>query len=106
MGAVYKARQVAMNRLVALKVVHPQQQVDEVVVKRFEREMRTSSKLAHPNVIRVYDWGKAPDGSFFLAMELLDGESLKARLERGALPLDKAIAIGGQILRALAAAHA
>jgi serine/threonine protein kinase len=105
MGAVYEARQVAMDRPVALKVVLPGQHRDEVV-QRFNREMKTSSRLAHPNIVRVYDWGKTPDGAFFLAMELLQGESLKARLQRGPMPVDTAISVGKQILRALTAAHA
>ncbi len=105
MGAVYEATQVAMNRPVALKVLLPGQHREEVV-KRFKREMDTSSKLAHPNIVRVYDWGSAPDGSFFLAMELLHGESLKARLARGPLPVDTAMSIALQMLRALTAAHA
>jgi serine/threonine protein kinase len=105
MGAVYEATQVAMNRPVALKVLLPGLHRDEVV-QRFEREMKTSSRLAHPNIVRVYDWGKAPDGSYFLAMELLNGESLKARLTRGALPVEVAIGVAQQLLKALAAAHA
>ncbi len=105
MGAVYKARQLAMDRMVALKVILPGQQTDEVV-QRFNREMKTSSRLAHPNIVRVYDWGKTPDGAFFLAMELLLGESLRARLSRGPLSLETACHIALQMLKALAGAHA
>jgi serine/threonine protein kinase len=105
MGAVYEANQVAMNRPVALKVLLPGRHPEDVV-RRFEREMETSKRLAHPNIVRVYDWGKSPDGAFFLAMELLNGESLKERIARGPLPVDGALAIATQMLKALNAAHA
>ena len=105
MGAVYKARQIAMDRMVALKVIHPDQQADDVVVKRFFREMKTTSRIAHPNTVSVYDFGKSEDGEFFLAMELLDGKPLSALLEGGALEVDKVVPIAAQIATALSAAH-
>jgi len=106
MGAVYKARQLAMDRMVALKVIHPEQVHDETVVKRFYREMKTTSRIAHPNTVSVYDFGKSEDGTFFLAMELLNGQSLAARLDEGPMPIEQAIPIANQILKALSAAHA
>jgi serine/threonine-protein kinase len=106
MGAVYKARQLAMDRMVALKVIHPDQVQDETVVKRFYREMKTTSRIAHPNTVSVYDFGKSDDGTFFLAMELLDGQPLADRLEQGPIPVDQAVPIATQILKALSAAHA
>lgn len=105
MGAVYKARQLAMDRMVALKVIHPDQQADDVVVKRFYREMKTTSRIAHPNTVSVYDFGKSEEGEFFLAMELLDGKPLSELLDDGAIPVDKLIPIAVQIATALSAAH-
>lgn len=106
MGAVYKARQIAMDRMVALKVIHPDQQADETVVKRFFREMKTTSRIAHPNTVSVYDFGKSADGEFFLAMELLDGRPLSDVLDEGQLPIDAIVTIATQIATALSAAHA
>ncbi len=105
MGTVYKARQVAMDRMVALKVIRPDQQADDVVVKRFFREMKTTSRIAHPNTVSVYDFGKTPDGTFFLAMELLYGASLADRIRQGSIPVDTALKIAIDILKALSAAH-
>ncbi len=105
MGAVYKARQLAMDRMVALKVIHPDQQADDVVVKRFYREMKTTSRIAHPNTVSVYDFGKSEEGEFYLAMELLDGKPLSELLDDGAIPVDKLIPIAVQIATALSAAH-
>lgn len=106
MGAVYKARQVKMDRMVALKVIHPHLAEEETVVKRFNREMRTTSRITHPNVISVFDFGQAEDGEFYLAMELLNGESLQDRINRVShIAVEDAIAIGVQVLKALSAAH-
>jgi len=106
MGAVYKARQLAMDRMVALKVIHPDQTNDETVVKRFYREMKTTSRISHPNTVSVYDFGKSDDGEFFLAMELLDGQPLSDLMEKGPVPVEQAVPIAAQILKALSAAHA
>ena len=106
MGAVYKARQVQMDRMVALKVIHQHLAEDDIVIKRFNREMKTTSRIGHPNVISVYDFGKAEDGEYYLAMELLNGESLQTRIDRDShLPLETAVNIGTQVLKALSAAH-
>jgi serine/threonine-protein kinase len=105
MGSVYKARQVAMDRMVALKVIHPDHRADEIVTKRFFREMKTTSRITHPNIVSVYDFGEA-DGELFLAMELLDGVALADVLDEGAMPLERALAVAGQILKALSAMHA
>jgi serine/threonine-protein kinase len=106
MGAVYKARQLKMDRMVALKVIHQHLAEDETVVKRFNREMKTTSRIGHPNVISVFDFGQADDGEFYLAMELLNGESLQDRINRVShLPVNDAVGIGIQVLKALSAAH-
>jgi tetratricopeptide (TPR) repeat protein/predicted Ser/Thr protein kinase len=105
MGAVYQARQLSMDRLVALKLIHPHIASDDVA-KRFHREMQATSKIEHPNTIRVFDYGVAEDGQLFLAMEFLDGRPLSKLLsEHGALPLDRIVHIAAQVTRALAAAH-
>ena len=106
MGAVYKARQVKMDRMVALKVIHQHLAEDDTVIKRFNREMKTTSRIGHPNVISVYDFGQAEDGEFYLAMELLNGESLQDRIDRDEhLPVPIAVNVGIQVLKALSAAH-
>lgn len=107
MGVVYRARHLAMDRPVALKVIHPSTRGNTDAVKRFRREMKTTSRINHPNVIRVTDFGETEEGQFYLAMELLHGETLRARMDReGKLPVTDACRIGQQILGALGAAHA
>lgn len=80
MGNVYGARQVDFERDVALKILKSDFVRDENIRKRFMYEARTISKLRHPNVLRIFDFGSAPDGSFYMVMELLEGESLADRL--------------------------
>src|SRR5579872_2698117 len=76
MGAVYKARQLSLDKPVALKVLHRELGVDPTCTARFEREARAASRLAHPNSMRVLDYGTEPDGLCYIAMELLEGKSL------------------------------
>src|SRR5262245_26913833 len=95
MGEVYKARDTRLNRNVAIKVVH------ERFGLRFEREARAISSLNHPHVCTLYDVG--PN---YLVMELVEGETLAARLEKGKLPLELGLRYGAEIADALAAAHA
>ena len=103
MGAVYEATQTATGRPVALKIIPA---IDEQTVQRFEREASTVSRLAHPNTITVHDFGRTRDGELFLAMELLQGSSLKAVIEREApLPAKRLAHIISQITHALTEAH-
>lgn len=105
MGAVYAARHLAMNRLVALKVMTSEVSHDDLASKRFVREMQASSRVEHPNTINVYDFGEH-EGRLFLAMELLEGQTLSSAIRRaGAMATGRAAHIGGQIARALGAAH-
>jgi serine/threonine-protein kinase len=106
MGAVYLARQVAMDRMVALKLIAPQAEAHgQEVVQRFHQEMRASAKIEHPNTIRVYDFGET-DGRLFLAMEYLEGRTLRRVLGAdGPLPTARVIRIAIQIAKALGAAH-
>ena len=100
MGAVYRARQITLGRLVALKILPAQFEEDEDFVSRFQREARLAASLNHPNLVRVYSSGVA-DGSHFIAMELVEGETLGRRVKRGALPLDEAVHICLDVARAL-----
>lgn len=80
MGNVYSARQIDFERDVALKILKADFLRDENIRTRFMYEARTISKLRHPNALRLFDFGQAPDGSFYMVMELLEGESLADRL--------------------------
>jgi len=109
MGEVYRARDTRLDRTVAVKVLSRDLAADPQGRERFEREARVISKLTHPHVCRVYDVGVASVAGVdtqFIVMELVDGETLAARLRRGALPIDHAVKTGIEILDALSAAHA
>jgi Tol biopolymer transport system component len=104
MGAVLRARDTRLRREVALKVIHPSLLKPEYV-ERFEREARAAAALNHPNIVAVFD--VSIDGPVpYVVSELLEGESLRARLDRGPVPYRKALEYGIQIAQALAAAHA
>jgi serine/threonine-protein kinase len=105
-GAVYRGRHVASDRPVAIKVLHDRGAREKDVVEQFIGEARATSCIHHPNVIDVTDLGTTPDGTVFLAMEYLEGESLRDRLRRvQRLPLFEAINILRQLTRGLGAAH-
>lgn len=106
MGAVYRAEQAGLARAVALKVLKRELVVERETVARFEREAKAMSMLLHSNTVRVFDFGEDPStGHLFLAMELLEGELLTARNERGGVRLSEAIDLIVQVLRSLAEAH-
>jgi len=106
MGAVYKAREIAKGREVAVKVIRTELTNDIDVAKRFLREAKVSSRLAHPNTVTVYDYGQTKDGVLFLSMELLDGRTLEEVLSsEGRVAPARAGLIGTQIFEALDAAH-
>ncbi|MET0402842.1 MAG: serine/threonine-protein kinase, partial [Cystobacter sp.] len=106
MGSVYEAEQSGLDRLVALKVMHPHIASAPGFVARFHREARVLARLSHPGTVRVYDFG-SDEGLLFLAMERAAGESLDAVLQReGWLPVHRAIALAVQVLEVLGAAHA
>ncbi len=109
MGEVYKARDTRLDRAVAIKILPAVLAADPQFRERFDREARAISQLSHANICTLYDVGQH-EGTAFLVMELLDGESLEQRLARGAhagspLPLSDALAIAIQIAGALAVAH-
>ncbi len=105
MGTVFAAAHLRLpGKVVAVKVIHTGNLGDEVYV-RFRREAEIASRIGHPNIVEVLDWNTLPDGTPYLVLELLKGESLAARLTRGRIPLDAVIYIVRQIGSALAAAH-
>jgi tRNA A-37 threonylcarbamoyl transferase component Bud32 len=104
MGAVYKARQPRLNRLVALKILSPEKQNDPQFAERFEREARALASLAHPNIVAVYDFGEAT-GNFYLLMEFVDGLSLRQLLQQRKLLPGEALRIVPEICEALQYAH-
>ncbi len=105
MGEVYRARDTRLGREVALKILPAAFASDPDRVRRFEQEGRAAAALNHPNIVVIYDAG-SQDGVFYVATELLEGETLRERLASHALPVRKAIDYAIQIARGLAAAHA
>lgn len=107
MGAVFQAEHVHMKKLVALKLLHTSMHENPEVVARFEREAVAAGRLQHPGVVGATDFGSLADGTFYLALELVDGMSLADALEgSGAIAPERALGIAFQINSALVAAHA
>jgi eukaryotic-like serine/threonine-protein kinase len=106
MGEVYLATHVHMERPCALKVLKKGMLLDDAAVRRFQREARNASRISHPNVTTVYDFGDAGDGMFYLAMEYIEGETLAdcLAIERS-LPLPRVAELTCQIAEALTSAH-
>lgn len=104
MGRVYHATDETLHRRVAVKVIHGALTGDASATARFEREALAVAALSHPNIVALHDVG-THDGTPYAVMELLDGETLRARLAAGPLPPRKTVEYGVQIARALAAAH-
>ena len=105
MGAVYKARDRELDRLVALKVIRPELAQDASALHRFKQELILARQVTHRNVIRIFDLGEA-DGVKFITMDYIDGRDLKSLLrEKGKLPPAEAVGIIEQICRALEVAH-
>ena len=106
MGAVYKARQVALDKAIAIKVMHKELATDHMFAARFHREAKAASRLDHPNSIRVMDFGAEPDGLLYIAMEYIEGRDLyKVIHEDWPLPKARVVEILSQALAALATAH-
>ncbi|MEX0880233.1 MAG: protein kinase [Thermoanaerobaculia bacterium] len=105
MGEVYRARDTRLGREVAIKVLPAALSTDPERLKRFEREARSASSLNHPNIVTIYDIGSA-DSVSYIAMELVEGESLRAALSEGALPTKRLLQIGAQVAEGLGKAHA
>src|SRR5262245_30706744 len=104
MGEVYRARDTRLSREVALKVLPAEVSGDRGRISRFEKEARAASGLNHPNIVTVYDMGSA-DSNFYIAMELVEGSTLRALLVGGPLPTRKLLQVATQIADGLARAH-
>src|SRR5438132_2720628 len=105
MAEVYLARDLLLDRPVALKMLFPELSVDESFVARFRREAQAAANLSHPNIVSVYDWGEG-DGAYFIVMEYVDGRPLSSHIRaEGALLPDRAAAVGAAVASALAFAH-
>ncbi len=105
MGEVYRARDTRLGREVAIKVLPRALAADPERVKRFEREARSASALNHPNIVTIYEIGSS-DSVSYIAMELVNGDSLRGLLLEGALPVRRLLQIGAQLAEGLAKAHA
>jgi serine/threonine protein kinase len=104
MGEVYRAKDTRLEREVAVKVLPAHLSSSEEMRQRFEREAKTISQLSHPHICALYDVG-SHEGTEYLVMELLEGETLAARLTKGALPLDQTLRFGFEMADALDKAH-
>jgi serine/threonine-protein kinase len=106
MGTVFEAEHITIGRSVAVKVLHPNQARKKDAVRRFHQEARAAGAIGHPNICEVYDLGTLDDGSPYLVMERLQGETLADRIgAEGGLPFDDVIDILTQVLSGLVAAH-
>ena len=105
-GAVYKAQHTATGDTLAIKTLKADVEGNEDVVRRFRKEAKVTSKLKHPNTVRVFDFGQMDDGNLFLAMEFLDGRTL-TDVMRAEAPIDyrRLVSIGLQVLKSLSEAH-
>jgi serine/threonine protein kinase len=106
MGAVYRGEQMSLKRAVAVKLLKPELSQNELLLRRFATEAESVAKLDHPNTVKVYDSGRDTDGSLFIAMEYIEGKSLRAMMTSGPLPGPRALAIAVQVAASLADAHA
>jgi hypothetical protein len=105
MGVVYKARQISIDRIIALKMLNAQMAQDPTWVQRFYNEAKACSRLQHPNTIRMFDFGQTSDGRLFMTMEFLDGISLRQALQQGPLAPQRVVKVMIQCCASLAEAH-
>jgi serine/threonine protein kinase len=106
MGVVYKAQDLTLERVVALKFLPPELTRDPESKTRFLQEARAASALDHPNICTIYEVAETDDGQLYLAMACYDGETLKQRLQKGRLPIDEALETAQQVARGLPTATA
>src|SRR5215471_19141458 len=104
MGEVYRARDTKLRRDVAVKILPDEFSRDTDRVARFQREAQVLASLNHPNIAAIYDFQEA-NGSWFLILELIEGETLADRVQRGAIPVEECLEIARHIGEALEAAH-
>jgi len=105
MGAVYKARQKQLDRLVALKILPPEVGRDPAFAERFTREARSMAKLSHQHVVTLYEFGHTEDGLYYFLMEFVDGTDLRHIIQTGELGTDETLTIVPQVCEALHYAH-
>ncbi|MEK7830822.1 MAG: serine/threonine-protein kinase, partial [Acidobacteriota bacterium] len=105
MGEVYKARDLRLDRDVAVKILPEHLATDAEALRRFEREAKAVAALSHPNILSIFDFG-TEDGLSYAVMELLEGETLRGRLQRGAMGWREAVNVGSAVADGLSAAHA
>lgn len=106
MGSVYRATHLMLNKEVAVKLIKPELVTSEDIVQRFHREAQAASQLTHPNIVTIHDLGQAEDGTLYIAMELVSGQSLKEIVTaEGPLAPERAVGIAQAIAGALALAH-
>jgi serine/threonine-protein kinase len=105
MGAVFIAEHVLIGRRVALKLLLKHFSTDGTATRRFLNEARAVNAIRHPHIVDITDVGTTPEGQHFLAMELLEGQTLADRLKEGPLLVKTAVGIAAQVAGALAAAH-
>ena len=105
MGKVYRAKNLTLERVVALKMLAPAFSADQDFVRRFLKEARSAARLNHPNIVQIYDFGNV-EGIYYLAMEYVSGESLRAYVKRQKFSEKAAIAVMREAVRALGVAHA
>ena len=105
MGAVYEAVHLRIGKTAAIKLLHSQVAALPEVAARFLNEARAVNIIDHPGLVQIFEFGQLPDGTAFIVMELLRGESLARRLSRGPLPIGDAVRIAQQVALTLAAAH-
>src|ERR1700721_1340912 len=104
MAQVYLARDLLLDRPVALKVLFPELSNDHSFVERFRREAQAAANLSHPNIVPIYDWGQG-DHTYYIVMEYVDGETLSARIRRAPVPALEAAAVAIATASALSFAH-
>jgi serine/threonine protein kinase len=104
MGEVYRARDTRLDREVAIKTLSVERLAQPEALARFEKEARSASALNHPNIVTIYELGHV-NSTRYIAMELVDGETLRQSLASGPIPFRKSVALAAQIADALAKAH-
>ncbi|MDQ3334536.1 MAG: serine/threonine protein kinase [Myxococcota bacterium] len=105
-GAVFRGRQLGLDRIVAIKVPTHEIAADPVMARRFAREARAAARIAHPGVVTIHAVGELPDGRPYIAMELIEGEPLDSILSDGPLPPMRALDLARQVASALSETHA
>ncbi len=105
MGAVYQARQTALDREVALKLVHAELSQDVAFMERFEREAKTLAKLSHPNIVTIYDFGRTSDGMAYFIMEYVDGINLRQVIDTKGVDPKESLALIKSLCGALEYLH-